>query len=769
MTKQVQKTLGAEINLTAAILDAASSHLLIVVFDRRGRIVHFNRACQELTGYSEDEVKGKLAWEFLLVPKEIPGIKTAFKKLLAGTPARHQNYWLTRDGNRRLISWSNRPARTDNRVEYVVGTGIDITERREAEVQARDQEATVHALLESTAQAIVASDSQGRIVLVNTAAEAMFGYSRQEMTGHTVESLIPERLRERHASHWTNNFARPQTRRKSAGLDLTGRRKDGSEFPMEVSLSRIATGDGVLGVSFISDLTERRKAEDAVRESEERFRILADTAPVMIWMSGTNKLCTWFNDQWLKFVGRSMAQEIGNGWTENVHPEEFDRCLQTYVTSFDARKPFSMEYRLRRHDGQWRWILDNGVPRYNADGNFAGYIGSCIDVTSVRLLEKQRGVAERKLLETRGSLEESEATVRMLLNTSAQAIIAVDAHGRIVLANDTTASMFGYERQELLGKEMEILVPDRWRTRHRQHHAEFFAAAKSRPMGLGLDLEGRRKDGSLFPVEIGLGVVNVRTGTIGVAFVNDISQRRRLEEEAAVRAGEVRALAANLLTAQEEERRRVSRELHDQICQQLASLIMGLGALAASPLPPDVQRRLIGLQAQVAKTSEETRHIAYNLHSSIIDDLGLVASLRNLCDQFSSHNPDIRLTVTAKAIPRAIPREAAACIYRVAQEALQNVAKHANARHISVALAKQKGTMALTITDDGAGFDLTAIKGQGGLGLVSMRERARLANGELTVDTKPRHGTRVKLALRLSGNSLRSGRARGAAAGTAAQ
>jgi PAS domain S-box-containing protein len=149
--------------------------------------------------------------------------------------------------------------------------------------------------------------------------------------------------------------------------------------------------------SLRKEIAERELADAEVRESEARFRLVADSAPVMIWMSATDKLCTYFNKPWLDFTGRPLDRELGNGWTEGVHPEDLPRCLDTYVQSFDRREAFRMEYRLRRHDGEFRWILDLGVPRFNPDGSFAGYIGSCIDVTERRRAEEQLHQAREDL------------------------------------------------------------------------------------------------------------------------------------------------------------------------------------------------------------------------------------------------------------------------------------------------------------------------------------------------------------------------------------
>src|SRR5882724_8559479 len=130
-------------------------------------------------------------------------------------------------------------------------------------------------------------------------------------------------------------------------------------------------------------IEERATGETDLRESESRFRIVADAAPVLIWMSGVDRLCTFFNKPWLEFTDRSLEQELGNGWAEGVHPDDLQRCLKIYMEAFDARKAFAMQYRLRRNDGEYRWIKDDGVPRFDAQGNFSGYIGSCVDITEL--------------------------------------------------------------------------------------------------------------------------------------------------------------------------------------------------------------------------------------------------------------------------------------------------------------------------------------------------------------------------------------------------
>jgi two-component system, LuxR family, sensor kinase FixL len=258
------------------------------------------------------------------------------------------------------------------------------------------------------------------------------------------------------------------------------------------------------------DITKRKIAEEELRESEARFRTVADAAPVLIWMSGLDKLCTFFNKGWLDFTGRKLEQELGNGWAEGVHADDLAHCLDIYKNSFDARQPFTMEYRLRRNDGEYRWVLDSGTPRFAPDGAFLGYIGSCIDIT------------ERK---------RTEEKFRLVLDAVPNAMIMVDSAGMINFASVSTATVFGYSLSELIGSNIETLIPERFRDRHGGYRKGFHSQPSSRAMGAGRDLFGRRKDGSEFPVEVGLNPIRTEQGLFVLASVIDITARKQAELE----------------------------------------------------------------------------------------------------------------------------------------------------------------------------------------------------------------------------------------------
>jgi two-component system cell cycle sensor histidine kinase/response regulator CckA len=346
----------------------------MVMVNQEGRIVLVNSQAEKIFGYTREELMGQ-ALEGLLPDF---GPVADERDLLAQR----------KDGTRFPVEIALNPIETAEG-KWVLRWIVDITERKQAEERFR-------LAVESSPSAMVMVDHTGKIVLVNSQLEKLFGYNREELMGQTVEILVPEPSRQNHPALRGEYLANPRARPMGAGPDVLAQRKDGRLIPVEIGLNPIETRDGICVLSSIVDITERKRAEATLGESEERFRNMADTAPVMIWVAGPDKLCTFFNKVWLKFTGRTMEQELGNGWAEGVHPDDIDRCVCTYHASFDSRSSFQMEYRLRRADGEYRWILDDGVPRFTPSGVFAGYIGSCIDITEVKRTLKT-ALASQKL------------------------------------------------------------------------------------------------------------------------------------------------------------------------------------------------------------------------------------------------------------------------------------------------------------------------------------------------------------------------------------
>lgn len=269
-----------------------------------------------------------------------------------------------------------------------------------------ESEAGFRVLFECATISILVVNQQGNIELANPCAEILFGYQPAELIGNPIELLIPESLRAKHTHHREAYFAKPKARPMGLGLELFARKKNGQVFPVAISLGHYELAGERLAVAFVTDIIDQVRAKKLVAEREAWFRNMADNSPVMIWVSGTDMGCTYFNNTWLSFTGRKIAEELGTGWAEGVHPEDIEQCLITYANAFAARQPFVMEYRLRRHDGQYRWVQDVGKPTYSED-EFSGFIGSCSDIHDQRMMKE----ALEQLVEIR-TTELHEALVR---------------------------------------------------------------------------------------------------------------------------------------------------------------------------------------------------------------------------------------------------------------------------------------------------------------------------------------------------------------------
>ena len=374
-----------------------------------------------------------------------------------------------------------------------------------------------------------------------------------------------------------------------------------------------------------------------------------------------------------------------------------------------------------------------------------GFIGTLVAVFLALItlilgpLDLHRAVSQRDL--ARQEQRFSESTAHSLFHAASQAILIVARDGKIVMANPATEKMFGFAVNDLRGQSIEQLLPERMQRLHVAHRDRYFASPQTRPMGLGLDLQARRKDGSEFFAEISLSYIEGPQGTLAVAFVSDISKRRADEQAIRQQREDLRLLTARMITAQDDERRRIARNLHDDLSQTLAHLAIDIGKLAAQS-SGEVAAKLPPLQRHAVEASETVRQISHQLHPSILDDLGLNAALEQYCEEFEQRT-GITTRFESQNVPEYLSREVSSCIYHIAQESLRNVSKHSKTDRVQVNLEAIDGVVRLTVKDHGVGLEKKSSESRSSIGIVAMMERARLVNGSLSLQSKLGEGTEV--------------------------
>lgn len=367
--------------------------------------------------------------------------------------------------------------------------------------------------------------------------------------------------------------------------------------------------------ALLMHLTRRRRSERAVQASEERFRLVADRSPVILWTARPDTTLDFVNAFGAEFTGIPREQLEDEGWLRFIHPQDVEPSIGVYIPAFEARRPFMFEFRLRRADGAYRWMLASGIPRYGADGGFDGYFGCSIEIT-------ERKVAEDLIREHSVALE--------------------------------------------------------------------------------------------------------------------VSNR------------EIQQLAGRLIEAQDTERARIARDLHDDVSQQLAGMSIAfsrfrrrLGELAIST---DLQEDLRALQERTNMLANNVRDLSHDLHPSVLTHAGLVAALTAFCSELARVH-GTAVTCEAEGEFGTLAPEAALCLYRVAQEALRNVIAHAAASRAGVRLVRTDDITEMTVSDDGQGFEVASATARKGLGLVSITERVRLASGTVSIVTEVNKGTRLRVRI----------------------
>ena len=409
----------------------------IVVLDRELRHIVWNGYMERMIGLPADQVLGRRTPDlFPFLEKQ--GVIRLIERALDGETTHSDDVAYTQPGGGRgfAVSTYSPHRNAAGEIVGVIGLIRDVTERRRAEQALRESEERFRNMADAAPVMIWMDDAAGNSVY--------FSKPWLDFTGRTLEQefgkgsrggIHPDDL-----AGFVTDYDRAYAAHTAFQTEYRLRRHDGVyRWILETAIPRFTPSgefEGFIGSAL--DITDRRRAEESVRESEERFRFMADAAPVMIWLDDEDAQVTYFSKPWLDFTGRPLEAELGLGWCDGVHPDDLSRIRAIESEARPGRRPFQMEYRLRRRDGEYRWIFDAAHPRFTPSGTFAGYIGSSIDVTERRRTEQQ--------------VRAQHEFLRRVIDADPNLVFAKDWNGRFTLANHAVAELYGTTVENLVGR-----------------------------------------------------------------------------------------------------------------------------------------------------------------------------------------------------------------------------------------------------------------------------------------------------------------------------
>jgi len=661
-----------------------------------------------------------------------PNRRAEFKELIA-TDNIVQNFELQcyrKDGSK---IWTSENVRAvfdaSGALLYYEGIVEDITERKQHQEELRRSEEQYRELVENINDILYATDEQGVITYITPAIEYWAGLSPDEIIGHAFAEFIhPEDLPSlvENFQQSASNHARPSEFRI---FD-----KSGKIHWFRKSSRPVFQGDRFTGTrGLLTDITERKQAYGALQASEERLRLLIggvkDYAIFMLDCDGC--VVSW--NEGAKLVKGYEAEEIIGKHFSCFFPGEDlkdGKPEQELKAATVAGRCEDEGWRIRK-DGSLFYASVVITALRDEEGNLRGFSKVTRDITERRQAQE--------------ALRATNRTLGTLIQASPLAIVGLDVSGKVTMWNPAARLIFGWTEEEALGRPLPF-VPEDKQEEHRALHRKVLQG----DLPAVVEIRRQRKDGSLVDISLSTAALRDDKGIVSgvVGIMADITARKHVEEERAL-------LLGRLVTAQEEEQRRLSRELHDQMGQSIAALLLGLKALDDSAQFKSAE---INRLHQLQDLTNQLAHVVHNLASSLrptaLDDLGLDTALSNQVEEWSERT-GIRADLHCNGlIQQRLSPQIETTVYRVVQEALTNVLKHANAQNVSIIVEHRGNRVRAIVEDDGAGFDVEAMiekpLSERRLGLMGMKERASLVGGTLDIESRPGAGTTVILYIPIS-------------------
>jgi PAS domain S-box-containing protein len=567
---------------------------------------------------------------------------------------------------------------------------------------------------------IAVESLEGQLLFVNPAFCSMLGFSEEELCKrHCVEFSPPEDAEK--------DWALFQQLRAGSidhyQLEKRYFRRDGSTVWGRLSISLLKGGPAPLIVAMVEDIADKRTAEEALRNSEERFRLAAKAGKMFAyeWDVATD-LVVRSGDVADVLGATSDAPLTRQQVLARVYPD--DKAL--FAASATERTPenpnVQITYRMLASDGSVIWLETTAHAFFDEDGRMVRMIGMISAIT------------ERKRAEE--TLRESEEKFRSVFRDAGVGMVIVSLEGRFLAANETFCDCLGYTEKELLENNIQSLTfADDWPS-----FSQKLNQAVTEGGAHKFEKRCLHKTGRIIWTESTASLIRSRDGSpqYFVAGVLDLTKRKEAEEA-------LSTVNRRLIEAQEQERTRIGRELHDDINQRLAMLAVELEQLQHNP--SEVENRVRKLLNDTNEISNDVEALSHELHSSKLEYLGVVAGIRSWCKEFGERQ-NIEIDFRSD-VATVLPFEIGICLFRVLQEALHNIVKHSGMKCVDVRLTEHSNQIHLRVSDSGKGFDVQSTMQGKGLGLTSMRERVRLVNGTIAIESKPMGGTTIDVRVPL--------------------
>jgi PAS domain S-box-containing protein len=586
-------------------------------------------------------------------------------------------------------------------------------------------------LIDILPDAICLISPEGRLISINTQGLTMLGYdSADELVGKNVIDLIPSgQFSKLDISILKNRIIR--------NAEYTLLKKSRELVDVELSATVTSDKDGRTAaiVCVARDITKRKLSEQILRDSEERFRQLADNIREVFWITDVDKnkmiyVSPAYEQIWARKIEQLYASP--RDWIDAIHPEDRERITDAALSKQTLGK-YDEEYRIVRPDGSVRWIQDRAFPVYGDSGKVYRVVGIAEDIT------------DRKQIWD--ALRESEERKSAIMRVALDAIITIDHTGKIIELNSAAEHIFTHNRAKLIGENIIEIIPPSLRSWFEDGLSNYFSGKRGPAVGSRIEMPVLRADNSRFFAEFTVTRIKLKGAPNFTIYIRDVTQRKRAEEE-------LRSLPQRIIKAQEMERTHVARELHDGVNQIIASAKMRLRNVqdALSSHQPAASEILMRCDRLLANALDENRRIAHDLHPADLDNLGFAEACRNLCKEFKMRaSLKVQCRISLPGSDR-LPLNVELTLFRIVQEAINNIEKYASATHVKLHVTHQKDAIVLNIQDNGRGFRSSKAphgknRGYHGLGLANMRERALSLGGTCVILSTPKVGVAISVRI----------------------